>query len=61
MNIQQVKKDLDNDIIVSRATHVKVAEAALLMEETLRYILANSSAVDNASLASETLQQVLRL
>lgn len=36
MNIQQVKQDLEANVIVSRATHLKLAEAAYIMEQTLR-------------------------
>lgn len=32
MNIEQVKKDLDNGIIVSPITYRKLVEAALLMQ-----------------------------
>lgn len=32
MNIEQVKKDLQSNILVSKATLLKLAEAALMLE-----------------------------
>lgn len=32
MNIEQIKQDMDNGIMVSRATYEKLVEAALMME-----------------------------
>lgn len=35
MNIEQIKSDLDNGIMISRVTLVKLVEAALIMKQEL--------------------------
>ena len=36
MNIEQIKADLDNNVIVSRQTWHKLVEAALMMQVTMK-------------------------
>lgn len=38
MNIEQVKADLDNNVIVSRQTWHKLVEAALMMQEAIQKV-----------------------
>lgn len=38
MNIEQIKADLDNNVIVSRQTWHKLVEAALIMQQSLKQI-----------------------
>ena len=58
MNIQQVKDDFDKEVIVSRATQVKLAEAALLMQNALQQIILVSSNADDVLLAVSVNDQV---
>lgn len=48
MDIQQVKKDLDNGMIVSRETWIKVLEAALIQQAALVKIEEGASEGDDA-------------
>lgn len=38
MNIEQVKRDMDAGVMVSRGTVVKLVEAALMMQQELRKV-----------------------
>ena len=56
MNIEQIKADLDNNVIVSRQTWHKLVEAALMME-TLLWGISRSSE-DRSADAEECLNKV---
>lgn len=57
MNIEQVKKDLDERMIISPITYRKLVEAALMMQEYLNSIQCYSNGRDSIT-ASEALEAV---
>lgn len=58
MNIQQIKEDLANDVIVSRSTIVKLADAALMMEDYLTNFVNDPNGHDNGWRAALILKQI---
>jgi len=62
MNIEQVKKDLEEGIQVSKFTLLKLAEAALIMQDTLMAISSGDRFTKGpASDAVEAINSVKRL
>jgi len=51
MNIEQVKKDLENGIIVSPITYRKLVEAAMIMRDALEVMKDADGSAENCSSA----------